>query len=139
MLCCRPNCCFCVFVDHGMSYLRRWWKIRSETAASALECSSEDDCPENLDHNQCDVGDGDEDVVAEGNSTLHEADELGELGYREYVSTDPEESIDCAKEGEVTFQENACFLGYNKLMWKKPNWWIAWYFEGWRFRCTEGF
>lgn len=96
-----------------MSHLRRWQKIHSEAEAIVLECSSEDDCPENLDHNQCDVGDGDEDVVAEGNSTLYEADELGDelgdtdsdFGYREYVSTDSEEGIECAKEDEVTFQE----------------------------------
>ncbi|KAL7389806.1 hypothetical protein ABVT39_010055 [Epinephelus coioides] len=87
-----------------MSYLRHWRKIHSEAATIALEFSSEDDCPENLDHNQCDVGDGDEDagdggedVVAERNRTSQEADELrdtdSDFGYREYASTDSEEGI----------------------------------------------
>ncbi len=62
-------------------------------------------CPENLDDNHCDTGDGGEDVVAESNSNSQEADELrdtdSDFGYREYASTDSEEE----KEDEVTFRE----------------------------------
>lgn len=42
-----------------MSYLKRWRKIRSEAAAIALDCSSEDDIPENVDNpNQSEVNGG---------------------------------------------------------------------------------
>lgn len=108
---------FCV--EHGMSYLKRWRKIRSEAAEIALECCSEDDCPEILDHpNQCDV-DGGENLAAEENSTLHESAELGDtdsdFGYKEYVSTDSKEGTEFAN---GRFQEDlsrkACFLGYKK-------------------------
>ncbi|CAM4572385.1 unnamed protein product [Leuciscus chuanchicus] len=91
--------------EHGMSYLSRWRKIRSEAAAIALESSSsEDGCPENLNPNQCNVEDGGEDLAEEGSSSLNEADEIGDadsdFGYREYVSTDSEEVIESAKEDE---------------------------------------
>ncbi|RXN30451.1 hypothetical protein ROHU_000760 [Labeo rohita] len=92
-----------------MSYLKRWRKIRSEAAAIALECSSEDDSHENLDDpNQCEVNGG-ENLAAEENSTSRESDELGDtdsdFGYKEYVSTDSEEVVESAKEEEITFQE----------------------------------
>ncbi|KAA0721484.1 hypothetical protein E1301_Tti020125 [Triplophysa tibetana] len=68
-----------------MSYLKRWRKIRSEAAAIALDCSSEDDIPENVDNpNQSEVNGG-ENRAAEENSSSHDSDELAHLQTEEPI------------------------------------------------------
>ncbi|KAA0705161.1 hypothetical protein E1301_Tti023755 [Triplophysa tibetana] len=92
-----------------MSYPKRWRKIRSEAAAIALDCSSEDDIPENVDNpNQSEVNGGENRAAGE-NSSSHDSDELGgidsDFGYKQCVSTDSEEGVESAKDDDPTFQE----------------------------------
>jgi len=80
-----------------MSYLSHWRKIRAKAAAVALKCSSsEDDSPENLNPNQCNVEDGGEDLVEDGGEDLVEegGQDLVEEGGEDLVEEGGEDLVE---------------------------------------------
>ena len=121
------------------NHLKLWRRHCKNAAAIALDSSSEDSGPADLDPKQCDgptedsasenvePSQPDVDLTVEGNGTLgEELDELhdtdSDFGYREYASSstdyeqglDSEQGFESKKRRRGNLSRKAWFLGYKK-------------------------